>query len=176
IRAKVKAEQYGKDVIILKNLVKELYPEPETQTEILGPRGDDPNLITKTHESFYLNQATQTYKDVSDTLNKFKPWFGAWVSESGGAFHGGGKDVSPTLADGFGKSLGTGQRICSLCKDKYKLTLIKLPSKEGYHLNALDENIQGDVMLLNDVPLVSNHGSKACKCSTPISIVAHSIV
>ncbi|PPD87799.1 hypothetical protein GOBAR_DD15283 [Gossypium barbadense] len=100
IRAKVKAEQYGKDVIILKNLVKEMYPEPETQTEILG---DDPNLITKTQESFYLNQATQTYKDVSDTLNKFKPWFGAWVSESGGAFHGGGKDVSPTLADGFGK-------------------------------------------------------------------------
>ncbi|MBA0624249.1 hypothetical protein Godav_009638 [Gossypium davidsonii] len=77
-----------------------MYPEPETQTEILG---DDPNLITKTQESFYLNQATQTYKDVSDTLNKFKPWFGAWVSESGGAFHGGGKDGSPTLADGFGK-------------------------------------------------------------------------
>ncbi|MBA0746278.1 hypothetical protein Gogos_008812, partial [Gossypium gossypioides] len=134
IRAKVKAKQYGKDVIILKNLVKELYPEPETQTEILGPGGfynkklfntflevssqgvdgttqhiynlgpcDDPNLITKTQESFYLNQATQTYNDVSDALNKFKPWFGAWVSESSGAFHGGGKDVSPTLADGFGK-------------------------------------------------------------------------
>ncbi|KAG8493495.1 hypothetical protein CXB51_010917 [Gossypium anomalum] len=92
ISAKVKAKQYEKDVIILKNLVKELYPEPETQPEILGPGGDDPNLITKTQESFYLNQAIQTYKD-----------FDSWVSESGGAFHVGGKDVSPTLANVFGK-------------------------------------------------------------------------
>lgn len=68
---------------------------------IYANAGDDPDLITKIQEPLYLNQATQTYKDVSDALNKFKPWSGAWVSESGGAFHGGGKDVSPTLADGF---------------------------------------------------------------------------
>ncbi|XVF43098.1 hypothetical protein PTKIN_Ptkin02bG0012900 [Pterospermum kingtungense] len=39
IGAKVEAEQYGKDVIALKNLVKELYPDLETQPKILGPNG-----------------------------------------------------------------------------------------------------------------------------------------
>ncbi|GMI94498.1 glucuronidase 1 [Hibiscus trionum] len=37
--AKVDAKQYGKDVIVLKNLVKELYAHPETQPKVLGPGG-----------------------------------------------------------------------------------------------------------------------------------------
>ncbi|MBA0649657.1 hypothetical protein Goklo_017199, partial [Gossypium klotzschianum] len=37
--ARVEAEQYGKDVIVLKNMVKELHPDPKTQPKVLGPSG-----------------------------------------------------------------------------------------------------------------------------------------
>ncbi|KAL4309853.1 hypothetical protein GQ457_01G017270 [Hibiscus cannabinus] len=37
IGARVDANQYGKDVIVLKNLVKELYADPETRPKVLGP-------------------------------------------------------------------------------------------------------------------------------------------
>ncbi|KAL4324617.1 hypothetical protein GQ457_11G029490 [Hibiscus cannabinus] len=98
IGARVDAEQYGKDVVVLKNLVKELYGHPETQPKVLG---DDPNLMGKILDPFYLNQVSQTYKGVLDVVKKFKPQSGAWVSELGGAFNSGSKDVSQTFADGF---------------------------------------------------------------------------
>ncbi|GMI94445.1 glucuronidase 1 [Hibiscus trionum] len=135
--AKVDAKQYGKDVIVLKNLVKELYAHPETQPKVLGPGGfyeekwfntflevsgqgivdglthhiynlgpgDDPNMMNKILDPSYLNQVSQTYKGVSDVVNKFRPQLGAWVSESGGALNGGSKDVSRTFADGFWQAL-----------------------------------------------------------------------
>ncbi|KAL4310558.1 hypothetical protein GQ457_01G007490 [Hibiscus cannabinus] len=131
--ARVDANQYGKDVIVLKNLVKELYADPETRPKVLGPGcfydekwfntflevsgrgvvdgvthhiynlgpGDDPNLMSKILDPLYLSQVSQTYKGVLNVVNKFRPQSGAWVSESGGAFNSGSKDVSPTFVDGF---------------------------------------------------------------------------
>ncbi|XVF85848.1 hypothetical protein PTKIN_Ptkin17bG0150700 [Pterospermum kingtungense] len=66
----------------------------------LGP-GDDSNLIIRIQDPFYLSQIAQTFKDVSNAVNKNTPWSGAWVSESGGAYNSGGKDVSRTFANGF---------------------------------------------------------------------------
>ncbi|KAG4181759.1 hypothetical protein ERO13_A09G003460v2 [Gossypium hirsutum] len=37
--ARVEAKQYGKDVIVLKNMVKDLHPDPKTQPKFLGPSG-----------------------------------------------------------------------------------------------------------------------------------------
>ncbi|XP_052875025.1 heparanase-like protein 2 [Gossypium arboreum] len=37
--ARVEAEQYGKDVIVLENMVKDLHPDPKTQPKVLGPSG-----------------------------------------------------------------------------------------------------------------------------------------
>ncbi|KAG4181758.1 hypothetical protein ERO13_A09G003440v2 [Gossypium hirsutum] len=37
--ARVEAEQYGKDVIVLKNMVKDLHSDPKTQPKVLGPSG-----------------------------------------------------------------------------------------------------------------------------------------
>ncbi|GMI94415.1 glucuronidase 1 [Hibiscus trionum] len=51
--AKVDAKQYGKDVIVLKNLVKELYAHPETQPKVLGPGG------------FYEEKWFNTFLEVS---------------------------------------------------------------------------------------------------------------
>ncbi|XVF75513.1 hypothetical protein PTKIN_Ptkin13bG0193600 [Pterospermum kingtungense] len=39
VGARVEAEQYGKNVIALKNLVKELHPDLKTQPKVLGPGG-----------------------------------------------------------------------------------------------------------------------------------------
>ncbi|XVE68773.1 hypothetical protein DITRI_Ditri09bG0096900 [Diplodiscus trichospermus] len=133
VSARVEAEQYGKDVIALRNIVKQLYPDPTTQPKVLGPGGfydeqwfntflqvsgpnvldgvthhiynlgpgDSPDLIKNVQDPFYLSQIAQTFKDVSNAVDKFAPWAGAWVGESGGAYNSGGKDVSRTFADGF---------------------------------------------------------------------------
>ena len=63
--------------------------------------GDSPDLIKNVQDPFYLSQIAQTFKDVSMAVDKFAPWSGAWVGESGGAYNSGGKDVSRTFADGF---------------------------------------------------------------------------
>ncbi|XP_027098528.1 heparanase-like protein 2 [Coffea arabica] len=39
VSARVEASQYGKDMIVLKELVKELYPDPSTRPKVLGPGG-----------------------------------------------------------------------------------------------------------------------------------------
>ncbi|XVE85775.1 hypothetical protein DITRI_Ditri17bG0118100 [Diplodiscus trichospermus] len=133
VSAMFEAEQYGKDVMALKKLVKELRPDRKTQPKILGPGGfyeeewfktflqvtgpevldgtthhiynlglgDDSKLITKILDPFYLSQIAQTFKDVSYTVNRFAPWSGVWVSESGGAYNSGGKHVSHTFANGY---------------------------------------------------------------------------
>ncbi|XVF43067.1 hypothetical protein PTKIN_Ptkin02bG0011000 [Pterospermum kingtungense] len=110
IGARVEAKQYGKDVITLKNLVKELNPDPKTQPKVLGP-SDDPNLITKIQDPFYLNQVAQTYKRVSKIVKKFGPLSGAWVFEIGRTSDNGHKDVSPTFADDFAINIF----ICLTC-------------------------------------------------------------
>lgn len=65
--------------------------------------GVDKTLIDKIQDPFFLSQIAQTYKDVS-TIDRFDPWTKAWVSEAGGAYNSGGKDVSHTFANGFGYS------------------------------------------------------------------------
>ncbi|TYI08695.1 hypothetical protein ES332_A09G018300v1 [Gossypium tomentosum] len=282
--ASVEAEQYGKDIVVLKNLVKELHPDPETQPKVLGPKvsghavvdgvthhiynlgpGDDPNMITKIQDPSYLNQVAQTYKGVLNIINKFKPQSGAWVSESGGALHGGAKDLSPTFADGFWyldqlgmastynhkvfcrqtliggnyallntttsipnpdyygallwhrlmgntvlavtQEFNPNLRVYAHCaKKKPGISIIFInlskdssrnsrstdvakpefrgsKDREEYHFAALAGNIQGQIMLLNDVPMVPTETfdiltmePKLFNASTPISIAAHSIV
>ncbi|XVF43198.1 hypothetical protein PTKIN_Ptkin02bG0021300 [Pterospermum kingtungense] len=314
VGARVEAEQYGKDVIALKNLVKELYPDLKIQPKVLGPggfydekwfitflevsgrnvvdgithhiynlgSGSDSNLITHIQDPFYLNQIAQTYKDVSNVVDKFGPWSGAWVSEAGGAFNSGHKDVSPTFADGFWyldqlgmtstfnhkvfcrqtliggnyallnattftpnpdyygallwhrlmgstvlsvtqdaepnlrvyahcakKKPGVSLLFINLSKNKrFNVTLSNdenihtvrrnLESKgavrpdfefrgyqkrEEYHLTLIDQNIQSDVVVLNEVPLVLTDSldipamdPKFVDASAPISIATHSIV
>lgn len=37
--ARVEAEQYGKDIVALKNVVDEVHPNPTTRPKVLGPAG-----------------------------------------------------------------------------------------------------------------------------------------
>ncbi|XP_052875027.1 heparanase-like protein 2 [Gossypium arboreum] len=260
--ARVEAEQYGKDVIVLKNMVKDLHPDPKTQPKVLGlsgfydekwfnvflevsgqgvvdgvthhiynlEPGDGLNLITKIQDPSYLNQS------------------GAWVSESGGALQGDAKDVSPTFADGFwyfdqlGMAATYNHKVfcrqtliggnyallntttfiskpdyygallwyrlmgsivlavtqvsnpnlrvyayCAKKKPGVSIIFINLSKDssfdEEYHLTALGGDIQGQIVLLNEVPMVPTDtfdipamDPKLVNASTPISVVAHSIV
>ncbi|GAV74542.1 Glyco_hydro_79n domain-containing protein [Cephalotus follicularis] len=133
VAARVDAEQYAKDVIALKELVREMYPDGNSQPKVLGPAGffdekwfstflqatgpdvvdglthhiynlgagNDPGLIKKIQDPYYLDQITQTYRDLERTIEEFGPWSGAWVGESGGSYNSGGKDVSHYFVNGF---------------------------------------------------------------------------
>lgn len=63
--------------------------------------GNDPNLLNRIQNPFYLSRFAQTFLDVSEVVKTHGPWSGAWVGESGGAYNSGGKDVSRTFVDGF---------------------------------------------------------------------------
>ncbi|TXG74656.1 hypothetical protein ES288_1Z022700v1 [Gossypium darwinii] len=133
VSARIEAKQYAKDMAALKNLVKEMYPNPKTQPKVLGPGGfydkkwfdtfldasghdvidgvthhiynlgpgNNPDVVCRVQDPFFLTQIAQTFKDVSNAIVKFAPWSGAWVSESGGAYNSGGQLVSYTFAFGF---------------------------------------------------------------------------
>ncbi|KAF6154991.1 hypothetical protein GIB67_043293 [Kingdonia uniflora] len=119
--------------------------------------GVDPNLIYKIQDPLYLDQIAQTYKDLETTLKSFGPWSSAWVGESGGAYNSGGKDVSHTFVDGFWYL----DQLVSVVGDENLTPIIQeyqmtqgVQSREEYHLTPKDGNIQSDVVLLNNSPLV----------------------
>ena len=49
--------------------------------------GNNPDVVRRVQDPFFLTQIAQTFKDVSNAIVKFAPWSGAWVSESGGAYN-----------------------------------------------------------------------------------------
>ncbi|KAF3431554.1 hypothetical protein FNV43_RR26285 [Rhamnella rubrinervis] len=133
VGARLESDQYAKDMIKLKNLVNELYPDDSTRPKVLGPggfydkkwfdnflekagpgvvdavshhiynlgAGGDPELINRVQDPIYLDHVAQTFADVRNTVREFAPWSEAWVSEAGGAYQSGGRDVSHAFADGF---------------------------------------------------------------------------
>ncbi|TYJ16958.1 hypothetical protein E1A91_A09G017400v1, partial [Gossypium mustelinum] len=109
--ASVEAEQYGKDIVVLKNLVKELHPDPKTQPKVLGPSGyyDEKwfNSFLEvsghdvvdgvTHHIYNLGPG-----DDPNMITKIQdPSYLNQVAQTYKALHGGAKDLSPTFADGF---------------------------------------------------------------------------
>ncbi|XP_052880804.1 heparanase-like protein 2 [Gossypium arboreum] len=201
--ASVEAEQYGKDIVVLKNLVKELHPDPKTQPKVLGPSGyydekwfnsflevsghdvvdgvthhiynfgpgDDPNMITKIQDPSYLNQVAQTYKGVLNIVNKYLDPLGMASNYNHKVF------CRQTLIGGNYALLNTTTSIPN--PDYYGGS----KDREEYHLAALAGNIPGQIMLLNDVPMVPTETfnipamePKLINASTTISIAAHSIV
>ncbi|KAJ0039268.1 hypothetical protein Pint_23534 [Pistacia integerrima] len=218
VGARVAAEQYAKDIVVLKNLVKELYPNATTQPKVLGPAGfydkkwfqifleqsgqdvvdglthhiynlgagNDPALITRIQDPFYLNQIAQTYKDMEMTVKEFGPWSGAWVGEAGGAYNSGGKTVSHTFVNGFWYLDQLGMTSTFNHKPGISMLLINMSNKtsfdvsvindenlygefvakedggkmrEEYHLTPKDGNIQSDEILLNGTPLKLTNSS-----------------
>lgn len=91
VAARVEAWQYGKDVIALKELVKELYPDPSTQPKVLGPAGfydekwfneflqtTGPGVVDGlTHHiynlgagTYYIDRSTNKYEIYEDSLDQ----------------------------------------------------------------------------------------------------------
>ncbi|XP_020096838.1 heparanase-like protein 1 [Ananas comosus] len=63
--------------------------------------GVDKDLIYKMQDPYFLSEVAETYKDLEVTIRDYGPWSSPWVSESGGAFNSGGKDVSDAFVDSF---------------------------------------------------------------------------
>ncbi|KAK4479403.1 hypothetical protein RD792_014916 [Penstemon davidsonii] len=66
----------------------------------LGP-GNDRNLVSKILNPGYLNKASNTFSNVSLTIQENGPWSSAWVGESGGVYNSGAKDISDTFVNSF---------------------------------------------------------------------------
>ncbi|MBA0877765.1 hypothetical protein Goshw_019481 [Gossypium schwendimanii] len=266
--ASIEAEQYGKDIVVLKNLVKELHPDPKTQPKVLGTSGYyDEKCFNSflevsghevvdgvTHHIYNLRLGIQISHNlvfIEDLLDAYLLLSGAWVSGSGGAFHGGAKDVSQTFADGFwhfdqlGMALTYNLKVfcrqtliggnyallntttsipnpdyygallwhrlmrstvlavtqesnknlrvyahCAKKSHNLRSTDVAKPkskfrgdqNREEYHLAALAGNIQGQIVLLNDVPMVPVETfdipamkPKLGNASTSVFVVAHSL-
>ncbi|XP_052875024.1 heparanase-like protein 2 [Gossypium arboreum] len=129
--ARVEAEQYGKDVIVLKNMVKDLHPDPKTQPKVLGPSGfyDEKwfNVFLEvsgqgvvdgvTHHIYNLGpgdglnlitkiQDPSYLNQVAQTYRGVFNIVNKFKPQSSLGFNlwsssYGAKDVSPTFADGF---------------------------------------------------------------------------
>ncbi|KAB2064187.1 hypothetical protein ES319_A09G003800v1 [Gossypium barbadense] len=111
--ARVEAKQYGNDVIVLKNMVKDLHPDPKTQPKVLGPSGfyDEKwfNVFLEVSGQGVVDGVTHHIYNLGpgDGLNLITkiqdPSYLNQVAQTyRGVFNiGGAKDVSPTFADGF---------------------------------------------------------------------------
>lgn len=63
--------------------------------------GMDPNLVNKILDPHYLSKVSETFSNLSQTIQQNGPWASAWVGESGGAYNSGGRHVSDTFVNSF---------------------------------------------------------------------------
>ncbi|XVE53000.1 hypothetical protein DITRI_Ditri02bG0169600 [Diplodiscus trichospermus] len=167
VSARVEAEQYGKDVIALKKLVKELHPNPKTQPKILGLDG------------FYEDE-----------------WFKIFLQVIGPeVFDGTTYHIYNVFPERLFRHLLVNLAHDNLHLHNLRRNLKSVHSvrtnfdfegyqnKEEYHLTPKDGNIQSDVVLLNGTPLklinssdILDMNSKHVDDSAPISVATHSIV
>jgi heparanase 1 len=48
-----------------------------------------------------LSKVSETFSNLSPTIQQNGPWASAWVGESGGAYNSGGRHVSDTFVNSF---------------------------------------------------------------------------
>ncbi|XLS85052.1 hypothetical protein HN51_035218 [Arachis hypogaea] len=101
--------------------------------------GVDRDLISKVQDPYFLSKIAQTFKDVSTAVKEFTPRAGAWVGESGGAYNGGGKDVSHTFVNGF-----------------WYLDQLGMTSTFNHKVYCRQSLIGGDYALLNTTSFIPN--------------------
>ncbi|KAF8389749.1 hypothetical protein HHK36_024268 [Tetracentron sinense] len=131
VGASVSAEQYGRDLINLKDIINELYKNSHSRPLLIAPggfydqewytkllqaskdllsntscnhlllSGVDPNLVSKILDPSYLSRVSETFSNLEHTIQKHGPWASAWVGESGGAYNSGGRLVSDTFVNSF---------------------------------------------------------------------------
>ncbi|KAK4395884.1 Heparanase-like protein 1 [Sesamum angolense] len=120
IGASVGAEQYGKDSTRLNAMIAEMYGNSLPRSPLLAPggfydklwfdkllqvSGNDLNIMNKILNPDHLNKASYLFSNVTTTIQANGPWASAWVSESGGAYNNGAKDISNTFVNSFWQTL-----------------------------------------------------------------------
>uniref|UniRef100_A0A5B6ZY09 Putative heparanase-like protein 1 isoform X1 n=2 Tax=Davidia involucrata TaxID=16924 RepID=A0A5B6ZY09_DAVIN len=63
--------------------------------------GVDPNLMSRILDPHYLSKVSETFNNLTETIQMHGPWTSAWVGESGGAYNSGGRNVSDTFVNSF---------------------------------------------------------------------------
>ncbi|XP_078443421.1 heparanase-like protein 2 isoform X2 [Wolffia australiana] len=109
VGARVKANVYGKDMIELKKIVKDLYRKSSPKPLILAPGGfyehqwymdflhaSGPGVVDVVSHHIYNLGA-----DLRTLTCQHGPWASSWISESGGAYNSGARLVSDTFLDSF---------------------------------------------------------------------------
>ncbi|OAY67589.1 Heparanase-like protein 2 [Ananas comosus] len=105
--------------------------------------GVDRKLIYKIQNPHYLSRIASTYRHFSATIRNFGPWSAAWVSESGGAYNSGGKEVSNTFVN-------------MLYWSKRYLDQLGMASTFGHKVFCRQSLIGGNYGLLNTTTFVPN--------------------
>jgi heparanase 1 len=64
--------------------------------------GNDSNLIKRILDPSYLrNSIINTFTNIEGMVQDYAIWASIWVGESGGAFQGGGRQVSDRFVNSF---------------------------------------------------------------------------
>lgn len=63
--------------------------------------GNDHNLVNKILNPEHLSKISNTFGNLSNTIQASGPWTSAWVGEAGGAYNSGGRNISNTFVDSF---------------------------------------------------------------------------
>ncbi|KAF9667660.1 hypothetical protein SADUNF_Sadunf15G0046800 [Salix dunnii] len=59
--------------------------------------GMDPNLVNKILDPYYLSKVSETFSNLSQTIQQNGPWASTWVGEFGRAYNSSGRHVSDTF-------------------------------------------------------------------------------
>ncbi|TYI67077.1 hypothetical protein E1A91_D09G273300v1 [Gossypium mustelinum] len=121
VGAHVHADRYGKDLIHLKKIIKELYRGSQFEPSLVAPGGffnqqwftkllqvSGSNVLDAiSHHIYNLGAGSDpklvanTFINLARTVQTHGPWSSAWVGESGGAYNSGGPHVSDTFVNSF---------------------------------------------------------------------------
>ncbi|KAJ4713133.1 Heparanase-like protein [Melia azedarach] len=101
--------------------------------------GVDPNLVSKILDPHHLNNVSETFSNLKQTIERNGPWSSAWVGESGGAYNSGGRQVSNTFVNSF-----------------WYLDQLGMASKYNTKVYCRQTLIGGNYALLNTTTFVPN--------------------
>ncbi|CAN4086282.1 unnamed protein product [Withania somnifera] len=121
--------------------------------------GSDAKLADKIVNPEYLNRISDTYRSLTQTIQRHGPWASAWVGESGGAYNSGGPNVSNAFVDSFCSNGSPHLRSYAHCtKDRSGVTLLLINLSNQIHYGV---NIQSSADTSLQVGEEKNHNKKS---------------
>ncbi|KAF9667674.1 hypothetical protein SADUNF_Sadunf15G0048200 [Salix dunnii] len=121
--------------------------------------GMDPNLVKKILDPHYLSKVSETFSNLSQTIQQNGPWASAWVGESGGAYNSGGRHVSDTFVNSF-----------------WYLDQLGMASRYNTKVYCRQTLVGGNYGLLNTTTLVPNPDYYRQVHKTPFTLLEYALL